>query len=93
VHTDPDGKLEVHIITNKKAEEAVQKIPEELQGLKDILKPAAKVLDKLLHHQILPKIPGDMLIKPELDFKRLDIKEPDLDQIEYEIFIQYTIRF
>ena len=61
--------------------------------LKEKMEGPAEKIDACLHHEVLPNVPGELLIEPELDFGDIDWKNPTLKDMEYGIEIKYEIRF
>jgi hypothetical protein len=83
--------FQLNIFTEKSVKEEVKKIPDSLKGLKNKLETPAEKVDKLIHHEILPEVPGGVTIKPSADFDSVNWKAPDISDVEWGISLQYEV--
>ncbi|MEJ5362583.1 MAG: hypothetical protein WHV26_11025 [Spirochaetota bacterium] len=83
---DPDGKLNVHFITERRMEDKTKKI--ENRSIKNTITMIARILDKIIHYKILPdnKVPGDIIIDGAAKYNK------DKQRIEGSIKIEYRLR-
>ena len=77
---DPTGEVKVHFGTEESAVKAIERLPD--SDLKRILETPAEVVDKIIHHEVAPKIPGDITITPKVN---PDWSKPNIEFEGFEI--------